>query len=198
MSIEMASPTFGALLKAASVDVLDLAEFFAMLDLEDSHEVPEGLLTARRLLELKKDKLFRDYPTLLAQTPPQGVADSEGIRLTVDGLVFHGTVFTSLPNVSVIRFTEVINGDRRTGYTLTVGKVTQHDIDDPALLAANIRRLAGFMFHRVKPKAAEWSRYSTTTQLTRILAEPTSRCPHCQTRLRLRQGTMADRIPEPE
>ncbi len=221
MSIAMVSPTFGALLEAASVGASDLAEFLAMLHLEDFHTVPEGLLTARQLLALKKHKLFRDHPTLLAQTAPQGEADSEGIRLTVDGLVFDGRVFTSPPDVTVIPVTEFVQTGwthqrtdggpdqrysvnppmgyyRHTGYSLAIGKVNHLYIDDPALLAADVRRLAGFLFHQLKPTAAEWSRYPTTTELPRILAEPTSRCPRCQTWLRLRQGTIADRIPAPE
>ena len=149
------------------------------------------------------------------------MADSEGIRLTVDGLVFDGRVFSSPPDVTVIPVTVRVQtglthqrkdgerdqrysvnpptfDDRHAGYALAVGKEVQHDIDDPSSLAADIRRLAGFFFHRLKPKTAEWSRYPMTTQLTRILAEPASRCPRCQTWLRLRQGTIADRIPEPE
>ena len=155
------------------------------------------------------------------QRQRRGVTDSESIRPTVDGLVFDGRVFSSPPDVTVIPVTVRVQtgwthqrkdgerdqrysvnpptiDDRHAGYSLAVGKEVQHDINDPALLAADIRRLAGFLFHRLKPKAAEWSRLPTTAQLTRILAEPNSRCPHCQTWLRLRQGVIADRIPEPE
>lgn len=221
MSITMASPTFGALLEATSVGASDFAELFAILDLEDSHEVPDGLLTARQLLRVGKRRLFRGHPTLLAQTPPNLASDSEEIRLSVDGFGFGGVVFTSSPDVTVIPVTAFVQTgwthqrtdggpDRRYsvnpptgyyrhgGYTLTVGNVTRHYGDDPALVAGNIRRMARFLFHRLKPKAAEWSQYPTTPELTRILAEPASRCPHCQTRLRLQQGTIADRIPESE
>jgi hypothetical protein len=97
ISLEIKSSTLGSLLKAASVRAEDLAGFFAILDLEDSGRVPEGLLTARQLLARGKRHLFHDYTTLLAQTLPALMGDSEVIRLVVDGLIFGGRVFASPP-----------------------------------------------------------------------------------------------------
>ena len=195
------SSTIAALLTATSVSPKALACFFAILELEEAREVPPEICTTRSLLSQARHRLLEKHALLLARSRLPGlspVSDRDAIWLTVEGLVFRGHTFTSLPDIRTIELTQYIqiSGQYQTqviGHQLTVGKQSWTCRSQPTALAAELRQLAVFRFQKLLLKAEAWSQRSPTSHLARILAEPLSRCPHCGAVLRLRKGMLAER-----
>lgn len=222
-SLVTSSQTLVELMKVASVPVAALPHFFAMLDLEDAKRIPQSLVTARQLLAARKYHLFRDYPTLLAQTAParSAAADSWTVRLLVDCMVFADRLFTNSPKVDVISNVEFVQTGwthqkkdggpdlrfadnqptghyEEAGFALLVGPLKILHTDEPTQLARDISHLSSFQFNDVIPFALDLALLPTTARSGRILEAPPSRCPRCQCQLRARPGTVADRIVETE
>ena len=217
-----ASSTFGSLLKTANVSVPALAHCFAMLERERSESIPDRLVTTRQLIADGQHKLTDDRRTSLARTVPSRVAlfGDETVRLKFEAFEFRGNDFTYLPDIRVkenrtfvqtgwthprqdggpdMRFAvnPPIGHYVTTGFSLCVGSWVWDHKSDPTPLAEDLRQFADFYFQQLKPRAEELSRQPTTARLASILIEPAPRCPHCQTPLRLKKGSLAERLPEP-
>ncbi len=224
------SSTFATLLKTATVPVSALAHGFAILDLEQSEQIPGGLLTTRKLLVDGRYKRTQDRPTLLARTVPLlpdavrrsrvMLFDEETVRLKFEAFEFRGNDFTYLPDISVKENRKFVQmgwthprqdggPDMRfavnppighyvtTGFSFCVGSWVWDHKSDPTPLAEDLRQFAVFYFQQLKPRAEELSRQPTTARLASILVEPAPRCPHCQAPLRLKKGSLAERLAEP-
>ena len=221
-SLCQASAMCGSLLKATTVPASALSHFFAIIECEQSGQVPEGLVTTRQFITNSRYKQAQDRPTLLARTVEPFIKSrgDETVRLKFAAFEFRGNDFTYAPDITVkenktfvqtgwthprqdggpdMRFAinPPVGHYRTTGFTLSVGAWVWEHSHNPTPLADNLRRFTEFYFRQLKPRAEAWSLKPTSPQLASILSEPASRCPHCQTPLRLRKGTLAERLPEP-
>ncbi len=185
VALSKLSATVATLLHAVPSPLQTLSHIFALLEFEQNGRVPAGLTVVPELLSRGLRKPLRDYPTLLAQSLAKTADDT--IRLGVLTFKFRDTAYSSLPDVTV-------KSDHEIVITGTGGRTSFPVTRDSKSLAAELRRFSGFYFQHLKPRADELSTLPTTTHLVRLRAEPVSRCPNCQTYLRLKEGAIATNV----